>query len=229
MTNLGAQYEDAAQAVFRVTGECQAASKSIEAHADPIERQSEKANYEHHLVEAIALALAIKDEFYKGLALHKVINLCRSSNELDIAKTLFKEVAHPSLRGRIVKDVPELAGERKTVSNEEDTSPPATIHLDGLDHEAIVHLVAKAMREIGASERDVEGFKHDVINADFDTTLAKAIDWGAPVCFLKNGEPWVKGDWKRLTVWQRAKRWFSLWSGSYVHPDGTIELAARRD
>ena len=34
---------------------------------------------------------------------------------------------------------------------------------------------------------------------------------------------------ERLTVWQRAKRWFSLWSGSYVHPDGTIELAARRD
>jgi hypothetical protein len=59
--------------------------------------------------------------------------------------------------------------------------------------------------------------------------LAKAIDWGAPVQFLKDGQPWIKGDWKRLTLWQRVKRRYSLWGGSYVHPDGTIELARNRD
>jgi len=222
--------ENAARAVFRVTGECLSASKSIEgfAHPDPEKRKFEKANYEQHLVEAIASALAIEDEFYRGLAIHKVINLCRSSNELDIAKTLFKEVDHPSLREQIVKDAPELAGERNSFSQDEDAFRPVTIHLDGLDHEAIVHLVAKALRDIGASEREIEGFTQDASNADFDTTLAKAIDWGAPVCFLKDGKPWVKGDWRRLTIWQRLMRWLSLRKGSYVHPDGTIELPARR-
>jgi hypothetical protein len=222
--------ENAARTVFRVTGECLTASKSIEgfAHSDPEKRKWEKANYEQHLLEAIASALAIDDEFYKGLAIHKVINLCRSSNDLDIAKTLFKEVDHPSLREQIVRDAPELAGERRTLFHEENGFPPVTIHLDGLDHEAVVHLVTKAMRDIGSSEREVEGFTQDASNADFDTTLAKAIDWGAPVCFLKDGKPWVKGDWKRLTLWQRLKRRFSLWGGSFVHPDGTIELPSRR-
>jgi hypothetical protein len=221
--------ENAARTVFRVTGACLSASKSIEgfAHFDPERRKSEKVNYEQHLVEAIASALAIEDEFYKGLAIHKVINLCRGSNELDIAKTLFKEVVHPSLREQIVRAAPELAGERRPLSHEE-TFRPVTIHLDGLDHEAVVHLVTKAMRDVGSSEREVEGFTQHAGNADFDTTLAKAIDWGAPVCFLKDGKPWVKGDWRRLTLWQRLTRWFSLWGGCYVHPDGTIELPSTR-
>ena len=47
---------------------------------------------------------------------------------------------------------------------------------------------------------------------------------GAPVRFINNGEPWVRGDWRRLTPWQRGKRRVSLWGGSYEHPDGTIEL-----
>ena len=34
------------------------------------------------------------------------------------------------------------------------------------------------------------------------------------------------GDWTRLTFWQRVKRRFSLLRGSYIHPDGTVELAS---
>jgi hypothetical protein len=102
MSNLSAQTENAAQAVFRVTGKCQLANSSIEGftNPDPKRRHSEKANYEPHLVEAITTALAIKDEFYKGLAIKQVINVCRNANELDIAKTLFKEVEHDLLRER---------------------------------------------------------------------------------------------------------------------------------
>ena len=66
------------------------------------------------------------------------------------------------------------------------------------------------MRDIGASEREIEGFKDDIKNADHDTLLAKAINWGAPVNFLKDGHPWVVGDWRRLTLWQRIKRRISL-------------------
>ena len=157
------------------------------------------------------------------MAIRQIINVCRRGNDLDIAKTLFKEVDHHSLREQIVKDAPELAGEKKVLAD--DASPIVTIHLDGVDHEAIVHMVTKAMREGGASECEIEGFKEDVNTADLATLLAKAIAWGAPVQFLKDGQPWISGDWRRLTVWQRLKRSFSLLGGSYVHPDGTIELA----
>jgi hypothetical protein len=90
MSNLSAQTEDAAQAVFRVTGKCQLANSSVEGFTDPNpkRRHSEKANYEHHLLEAITTALAIKDEFYKGLAIHQVINVCRNANELDCEDAL---------------------------------------------------------------------------------------------------------------------------------------------
>jgi hypothetical protein len=228
LSNLNAQTENAAQAVFRVTGKCLLANQSVRrlVHLDPEKRHSEKTRYEHHLLEAIASALSIKDEFYKGLAIRQVINVCRNANDVDIEKTLFKEVDHHLLREQIVKDAPELASERKKLSDEESACRTIAIHLDGLDRDAISHLVTKAMRDIGASEREIEGFKDDVKSANYDTMLAKAINWGAPVNFLKDGQPWVRGDWKRLTLWRRVQRRFSLLGGSYIHPDGTIELAS---
>ena len=226
MNDLTGQKEDAAQAAFRVTGKCLAANSSLEGltHLDPEIRQFEKANYEHHLAEAIASALAIRDEFYKGLAIRQIINVCRRANDLDIAKTLFKEVDHHSLREQILKDAPELAGEKKVLSD--DIPKTVSVHLDGVDREAIIHMVTKAMREGGASECEIEGFKEDVNTADLATLLAKAIAWGAPVQFLKDGQPWISGDWRRLSLWQRLKRRFLLLRGSYVHPDGTFELAS---
>ena len=135
-----------------------------------------------------------------------------------------KEVDHHSLREQIVKDAPELAGEKKVLSD--DIPKTVSVHLDGVDREAIIHMVTKAMREGGASECEIEGFKDDVNTADLATLLAKAIAWGAPVQFLKDGQPWISGDWRRLSLWQRLKRRFLLLRGSYVHPDGTFELAS---
>lgn len=202
MSNLRVQTEDAAQAVFRITGKCLLANRSVEwfAHSDSEKGRSEKTKYEHHLLEAIASALSIKDEFYKGLAIRQVINVCRNANDLDIAKTLFKEVDHPLLREQIAKDAPELAGERKKLSDEQSACRTIAVHLDGLDRDAVIHLVTKAMRDIGASEREIEGFKEDANNADYDTMLAKAVDWGGPVHFLKDGQQWIKGAWKRLNI-----------------------------
>lgn len=116
MRDSNAQTENAPQAVFRVTGKCLLAKESLEklSYIDPDKRRSEKTKYEHHLLEAIASALSIKDEFYKGVAIRQVINVCRNANELDIEKTLFKEVDHDFLREQIVRDAPELACERKS-------------------------------------------------------------------------------------------------------------------
>ena len=229
MSNSRAQSENAAEAVFRVTGKCLLAKEAVErlSYIDPEKRRSEKTKYEQHLLEAIVSALSIKDEFYKGVAIRQVINVCRNANELDIEKTLFREVDHYFIREQIVRDAPELASERKKLSGEESAGRTVTIHLDGVDRDTIIHLVAKAMRDIGASEREIEGFKDDIKSADRDSMLAKAINWGAPVNFLKDGHPWVVGDWRRLTLWQRVKRRISLLGGTYVHPDGTIELATK--
>ncbi len=229
MSNSNARSENAARTVFWVTGKCLLAKESVErlSYIDPERCRSEKTKYEHHLLEAIASALAINDEFYKGLAIRQVINVCRNANELDIEKTLFKEVDHDFLREQIVRDAPELASERKKLSEEESAGKTTTIHLDGVDRDTIIRLVTKAMRDIGASEREIEGFKEDIKNADYQTMLAKAINWGAPVNFLKDGHQWVVGDWRRLTLWQRVKRRISLLGGTYVHPDGTIELTTK--
>ena len=229
VSNSNARSENAARTVFWVTGKCLLAKESVErlSYIDPERCRSEKTKYEHHLLEAIASALAINDEFYKGLAIRQVINVCRNANELDIEKTLFKEVDHDFLREQIVRDAPELASERKKLSEEESAGKTTTIHLDGVDRDTIIRLVTKAMRDIGASEREIEGFKEDIKNADYQTMLAKAINWGAPVNFLKDGHQWVVGDWRRLTLWQRVKRRISLLGGTYVHPDGTIELTTK--
>ena len=59
------QIEDAAQAVFRITGKCLLANQSVEgfANSDSEKGRSEKAKYKYHLIEAIASALAIKSTF----------------------------------------------------------------------------------------------------------------------------------------------------------------------
>ena len=44
------------------------------------------------------------------------------------------------------------------MSDEDSACRTVTIHLDGLERDAILHNVTKAMRDIGASEREIEGF-----------------------------------------------------------------------
>lgn len=226
MGNLGGHTEDAAAQAFRVAAKCQLASKSLAGLSPhpPEGRQAAKANYKHHLAEAITLALSIEDKFYQGLAIQQVINVCRSANDFEIARALFKGVGHDLLREQIAKEAPELADE-KPLSDEEKTVKVTTVHLDGFDRETIIRVAAKAMRDGGASEREIEGFRESVASANYETVLANAALWGAPVRFLKDGRPWVVGDWRRLTLWQRIQRRVSLWRGSYVHPDGTVELA----
>ena len=187
--------------------------------------QKDRARYEKFRDEAIATALSIKDEIAQGFVIHDVIKLCRSTHEIDLAKKLFKEVDDDGLRAQILADAPELAGEKKKrLSDDEKAGRTVTINLDGLDRRAIVGLVVKAMRDVGIPQRDIHGFIEDARKADYATMLADAIGWGAPVRFVKDGEPWFRGDWRRLTPWQRVKRRVSLLGGSYTHPDGTLEL-----
>jgi hypothetical protein len=170
------------KAAIWVKAKCEIASIYVAglSDSDPQKRQYERAQYQHHRDEAIASARAIKDEFYQGFAIHHVITLCRTARDLDTARTLFKEVDDDFLRDQILKDAPELAGEKKgRLSDEEKARSAVTINLDGLDREAVIRRVVKAMRDLGTPKRELEGFNEDAVNADYATMLAKAIGWGS--------------------------------------------------
>jgi hypothetical protein len=182
---------------------------------DPQTQQTARARYLPLRDRAITTALSIKDEFVQGVALNHVIKLCRDAKQLDVAKKLFREVDDDLLRQQIINDAPELSNEKKArLSDEEKARQAVTINLDGLDRNTIINLAVKAMQDVEAPRRDTDTFKEMAINEpSYEKMLGLALAW-APVRFIKNGEPWVTGDWRRLTPWQRVKRRVSLWGGS---------------
>ena len=98
------------------------------------------------------------------------------------------------------------------------------INLDGLKRSDLIRLVVDAMVQAGKFQSDIDGFLENVKNASYAKTVANAIVWEAPLRFVKNGEPWVRGDWKRLSPWQRFRRKRAVRRGIYEHPDGTLEF-----
>src|SRR5262245_19489954 len=109
---------------------------------------------------------------------------------------------------------------------------PIVLDVDKCDRKLVIATVIQAMRDAGCWEGDIENFR-DSIDMDKRDTLeevvAKAVyhqeGMSVPlVQFVKDGVPRVEGDPRRLSRWQRIKRRVSLLGGSYVHPDGHIEL-----
>ena len=77
----------------------------------------------------------------------------------------------------------------------------------------------QAMRAIGASEHEIEGFKDDIENADDDTKLAKAINWGASVNFPK-GPPTVSRRELETAHLVAASQAFPRWEQAKCIPMG---------
>jgi hypothetical protein len=75
--------------------------------------QRHRARYEALRDEAVYSALAIKDEITQCWAIHEIIKLCRNTNELELAKRLFKEMT--TLYGRALsRTLPSLQEKRKS-------------------------------------------------------------------------------------------------------------------
>jgi hypothetical protein len=194
-----------------VKAQCEMANCYIDGlhDPDPQTRQNDRASYLNLRNKAVTTALSLKNEIPQNFALHEVIKLCRRAQDFDAAKKLFREIDDDCLRAQIIEDVPELANEKKgRLSDEEKSKRAVTINLDGLDRNAIINLAVKAMQDVQAPRRDIATFKEMAINEpSFEKMLGLALAW-APVRFIKNGEPWVTGDWRRLTPWQRQAKGF---------------------
>jgi hypothetical protein len=210
-----------------VKAQCEMAAIYLDELHDPnpLTRKDASTHYLKLRNGAITTARTLKDEIAENFAFHEIIKLCSRARDIEAAKKLFREIDDEYLRARIIKDVPELANEKKgRLSDEEKARQAVTINLDGLDRNTIIKRAIKAMQDVEAPQRDIETFKEMAINEpSFEKMLGLALAW-APVRFIKNGQPWVTGDWRRLNPWQRVKRRVSLWGGSYEHPDGDIEL-----
>ena len=104
--------------ILAVKLKCNDASLFLSALAydPPEDHQFDRVKYVLGRDEALRIALTIDDEFYKGLAIHEVILICRQANDLDVAKRLFKKVNGKLLRRKILQDAPELASEKKRLS-----------------------------------------------------------------------------------------------------------------
>jgi hypothetical protein len=77
--------------------------------SDPNEDQVEqRSRYERILDDCIARADCISDDFYKGAAVHQIIELCVAGGDLLIARALLLAVRDNFIRQMIFESAPEL-------------------------------------------------------------------------------------------------------------------------
>ena len=58
--------------------------------------------------QAKAFSQKIFDDYYKGVALAEIIDICVEANQIDEAKELFSEINEEFIREQLIKDHPAL-------------------------------------------------------------------------------------------------------------------------
>ena len=77
--------------------------------------QYEIDRYTQLRAEAVHLADTITDEFYRGVAIRFLIDLCMKAGDIDDARSLFKYEEIEVIREHIVEEYPEIARPRISV------------------------------------------------------------------------------------------------------------------
>jgi hypothetical protein len=77
--------------------------------------QYEFDRYTQVRAEAVHLADTITDEFYRGMAIRFLIDLCMKAGDIDDARSLFKYQEIEVIRERIVEEYPDIARPRISV------------------------------------------------------------------------------------------------------------------
>jgi hypothetical protein len=100
------------QMLLQVRTLCKLAKGSAEAvvQGDEDEEMAlyERDRYTRMRNQALKITRNISDEFYKNTALHSIIDLCMTANDVQAAQTLFKHMSAVFIKERIVKEHPRI-------------------------------------------------------------------------------------------------------------------------
>ena len=100
------------QKVIQVRAVCKVATgcaRVVARHDSSVDAyEYEKETYQKRKLRAIQIAKSIEDRFYFETALHSIIDLCITANELDDAGKLFKLISVDTIRDTILKSHPAL-------------------------------------------------------------------------------------------------------------------------
>jgi hypothetical protein len=106
-----------AEAVARIKHLCRLGGMSAETVAlDRSEKvpPEERNTYEHDRyvrlrMEAVQLTDTLTDKFYRGTALHFLVDLCMKADDLEIARAFFKHIEIDFIREKIIGTYPQIA------------------------------------------------------------------------------------------------------------------------
>jgi len=98
-----------AEAAMVIKAKCEVGKLLAARLSDPTEdRAAQLAHYEHVRDECISRADKIEDEFYRGFAVHQIIDMCVAAGDRAVAKALLGAVRDDFLREKIFESAPVL-------------------------------------------------------------------------------------------------------------------------
>jgi hypothetical protein len=98
-----------AEAAMFIKAKCEAGALFAARLSDPQEDYAGQfAHYGSVRDDCIARADRLEDEFYRGFAIHQIINMCVAAGDLAIARSLLVSVRDGFLRERIFETAPAL-------------------------------------------------------------------------------------------------------------------------
>ena len=102
-----------AKLAVKIKNICQIAHMHIEYIVNPDEWGKEEVAYESERFEqyknkAKDVLQNISDEYYRGFALHQIIDICVEANQMDEAKELFSEIEDEFIREQVIENHPTL-------------------------------------------------------------------------------------------------------------------------
>jgi hypothetical protein len=107
--DLAGDYDEEAEAVIDIRARCAAAIPIAQQLAGSNrDRAAELSPYEKARDDCIDRADKLTDEYYRGVAIHHIIEMCAAANEMGVAKALLLAVQDDYIREQILASVPAL-------------------------------------------------------------------------------------------------------------------------
>ncbi len=98
-----------AEAAMATKAQCEYGRMIADRLLDPNEDHVvQRERYERILDDCISRADQIPDEFYRGFAVHQIIDLCMAGGDLPIARALLVSVRDNLIREKIFESAPDL-------------------------------------------------------------------------------------------------------------------------